>query len=56
MLRNFLRDEDGQGMVEYVLIIALIAILLVVALKALSQAIGDKFNVVGDELNNTNAG
>lgn len=51
MLKNFLKDEDGQGMVEYVLIIALIAVLLTGALIALKGNIEKKFNDVGDSLN-----
>ncbi len=39
-LRN---EEDGQGLVEYGLIIALVAIALVVALGALSGGIGNVF-------------
>ena len=56
MLKNFLRDEDGQGMVEYVLIIALIGIVLTVALSALAGNIGNTFNQVGDELAVANGG
>ena len=32
-MMNFLRDENGQGMVEYGLIIALVAIAAIAALK-----------------------
>lgn len=56
MLKNFLRDEDGQGMVEYVLIIALIGIVLTVALGLLAGKIGDTFNNVGDKLDAANGG
>ena len=38
MLKNFtnmLRNEDGQGLVEYALIIALVSIVAVTALKLL---------------------
>ena len=34
MLKRFFKDESGQGMVEYALIIALIAIVVIVALSA----------------------
>lgn len=50
MLKNFLRDEDGQGMVEYALIIALIAVVVIVALVALGNAILGKFNDVNSAL------
>ena len=36
MLKRFFKDESGQGMVEYALIIALIAIVVIVSLSALS--------------------
>ena len=32
MLKKFFKDESGQGMVEYALIIALIAVVVIVAL------------------------
>ena len=42
-MKNFFKDESGQGMVEYGLIIALIAIAVIGALKLLSPAIEDIF-------------
>lgn len=47
MLRNWLRDEEGQGMVEYGLIIGLIAIVVIGALALLGPKIKEKF----DEIN-----
>jgi pilus assembly protein Flp/PilA len=40
MISSFLRDEAGQGLVEYSLIIALVAIVVIAAL----QLIGSKGN------------
>lgn len=34
MLKNLLRDEEGQGMVEYGIIIALISVVAIVAIKS----------------------
>ncbi len=34
---RFLRDEGGQGLVEYALIVALVSIVAIVALKALGK-------------------
>ena len=51
MLKKFWKDESGQGMVEYALIIALIAIALVVALGLVKTALSDKFTDVKDALN-----
>ncbi|MEA4831298.1 MAG: Flp family type IVb pilin [Oscillospiraceae bacterium] len=40
---SILKDENGQGMVEYGLIIGLIAIVVVVALLTLGPEIAKKF-------------
>ena len=59
MLRKWFTDEEGQGMVEYGLIIALIAIVVIVALIALGPRIRDIFqrtNEVIDEAGVTTAG
>lgn len=50
MLLRWFKDEEGQGMVEYGLIIALIAIVVIVALAALGPKVRDIFNKVNDEL------
>ncbi len=42
-----LRNQDGQGMVEYGLIIALIAVVVIAAVTALGQQIKTEFcNIV----------
>ena len=41
MLRKLWSDESGQGMTEYILIIALIAVVCVVAIKAFGVQIKD---------------
>ena len=59
MLRKWFTDEEGQGMVEYGLIIALIAIVVIVALVLLGPKIRDIFqrtNEVIDEAGVTTAG
>jgi pilus assembly protein Flp/PilA len=43
-------DEDGQGLAEYALILALIAIVAIVALLFLGQQISDKLSVIGDTI------
>ena len=49
-LTSKLKDEKGQGMVEYVLIIALIAIVAMVALTPMGAAIKTKFNEIVTKL------
>ena len=41
-------DEDGQGLAEYALILALIAIVSIVALIYLGGQISDKLTVIGN--------
>lgn len=50
MFKNFLKDESGQGMVEYGLIIALIAIVVITALTALGTKVTGIFSKAGDKL------
>lgn len=50
LLARLNRQEDGQGMVEYALIIALVAIALVAALTALSGGVGTVFNSITHSL------
>jgi len=54
MLMNWLRDEEGQAMVEYGLIIALIAIVVIVALLALGPRIAELFNRAATEISSAN--
>ncbi len=43
-------DEDGQGLAEYALILALIAIVAIVALIFLGGQISDKLSAVGSSI------
>ena len=43
MLKNFWKNEEGQGMVEYGLIIALIAVVVIAALEALGGSVSGIF-------------
>lgn len=43
-MKNFFKDECGQGMVEYGLIIALIAVVVLVALTTLGDKVKGIFN------------
>ena len=50
MLKKWFKDEEGQGMVEYGLIIGLIAVVVIVALVALGRKIRDMFQDVNDTI------
>ncbi len=43
-------DEEGAGMVEYALLVALIAIVLIVAISFLTGEIGSTFSEAGTSL------
>jgi len=45
-LSTYFQDEEGQGMAEYGLILALIAVVVALALPALAQAITTTFSDV----------
>jgi pilus assembly protein Flp/PilA len=45
-LKRLLTGEEGQGMAEYGLILALVAVVVIGALTALGGSIKDKFNEV----------
>jgi pilus assembly protein Flp/PilA len=50
-LKDRLRRQKGQGMVEYGLIIALVAIVLVAALTALNGGLQKVFSTITNTLN-----
>jgi len=49
--RDFASDESGQGLVEYALIIALVAVGLVAILLVLRNSVGRVFNNAATTLN-----
>ncbi len=50
-LKQLVVEENGQGMVEYGLILALIAIVVIVALTDIGENIKDVFEDIGGKLN-----
>ncbi len=49
-MREFFADETGQGLVEYALIIAVIAIAVIVAMIFLRGQIENVFSNIGNNL------
>ena len=49
-IKGFMFDESGQGLVEYVLIIALIAIATIALLNSLGGRVGEQIQAIIDEL------
>lgn len=59
MLRKFINDENGQGMVEYILIIAAVSLIVLIGAKVFGAKVktlftdaGDKIEKEGDAMNN----
>lgn len=50
MIKASLNNEEGQGMVEYALIIGLVAVLLIVGLQALQVDIASVFTGITNAL------
>lgn len=50
LIRRFLQEEEGQGLVEYALIIGLIAVVAIAALTASGGSISSIFNTISGKL------
>ena len=50
LVLTFIREDDGQGLVEYALIIAVIAIAVIVAMIFLRGQIQNIFSNIGNNL------
>jgi pilus assembly protein Flp/PilA len=47
------RDEDGQGLAEYALIIALVALIAIVALMFMGSQVSDKLTIIGNTISSS---
>lgn len=54
-IQQFLRDEEGVTAIEYGLIAALIAVVIIAAVKYVGTQLQETFSHVGNELNNANS-
>jgi pilus assembly protein Flp/PilA len=52
----FVPQEKGQGLVEYALILVLVAIVVIAALMILGPTIGNIFSTINASLNSTGGG
>ena len=48
---RFNTDERGAALVEYALLVALIAVAAIIAMTALGGAVNDKFEAVSNSMN-----
>jgi len=51
-LRNFMQDESGASAVEYGLLVALIAVVIIAAVSSLGKTISNQFNSVATAIKN----
>jgi Flp pilus assembly pilin Flp len=49
---RFTKDERGANLVEYILLVALIALAVIAAVVFLRGQVSDKFNETGSKLSN----
>ena len=49
-MRRLVRDEEGASLVEYVLLVALIAVVCVAAITLLGKSASAKFTTVGNTI------
>lgn len=52
MIAKFIRDENGATAIEYGLIAALIAVVIIAALTLLGTAISTKFSTIATSVSN----
>ena len=50
---RFIKDEEGASMVEYALLVALIAVVVIAAALFLGEEISEKFSEVGQTLSDS---
>ncbi|NLI13857.1 Flp family type IVb pilin [Pelotomaculum propionicicum] len=55
-IKSFLSEESGQGMAEYGLILALVAVVLITALTALNTGLQGTFSRVTAALGGSSSG
>jgi len=52
MIKRFFAEEEGQTLVEYGLLISLIALVVIAVLTLLGNKVQNTFNKAGDQLTN----
>ena len=48
--RNFIKEEEGAALLEYGMLVLLIAVLCIVAIKTIGSKISNGFNAVNSNL------
>jgi pilus assembly protein Flp/PilA len=53
MMKKFLLEEDGQTLVEYGLLVSLLALVVIAVLTTLGKRVQTVFNVASEKINTT---
>lgn len=56
LLQRLWKEESGQGMAEYGLILALVAVIAIAGFRLLGQQVNQKVSDVGTEIQNATPG
>jgi pilus assembly protein Flp/PilA len=56
MVKRFVNEEDGQTLVEYGLLVSLIALVVIAVLTVLGKRIGTVFNTANNSLSTATSG
>ena len=49
-IKNFIRNEEGQGLTEYAILAALLVVVVIVVLTNLGGTMRDKFKYIDDKI------
>ncbi|WP_454775964.1 Flp family type IVb pilin [Janthinobacterium tructae] len=55
LIKNFIREEDGVTAIEYGLIAALIAVVIIAAVTIVGTQLNKTFSTIGTKLTSANA-
>lgn len=55
-MQQFLRDEEGVTAIEYALIAALIAVVIIAAVTLVGEEVSQTFTTIGNTLQDANSG
>ncbi len=50
LVKRLIKEEEGQGMIEYVLIVALISIVAIAVMKTVGDKVSNTWTNVGNNL------
>lgn len=56
MVREFVEDEEGQGLIEYLLILSLVAVVVIISLTLLGLDLKNYYNKIVNDINTPSGG